>query len=141
MDRGRLDHRAEGLIVVDDESLGEAAKNPASLVSVQGVIKIELVLENSLVGDDVRTNGTRDKIQGVVSDQDNKIFFYDTTPVRIGKGGADGGGYRRQGWHRSGRQCKSVGQKPEAPLFPCGHRMRIDRKCHRYGLRRWRLLM
>jgi hypothetical protein len=31
-DHGRLDHRAEGLIVVDAGSLCEAAKNPASLV-------------------------------------------------------------------------------------------------------------
>jgi hypothetical protein len=31
-DDGRLDHRAEGLIVVNAGSLCEAAKNPASLV-------------------------------------------------------------------------------------------------------------
>jgi hypothetical protein len=32
VDRGRLDHWAEGLIVVDTGSLGEATKDPASLV-------------------------------------------------------------------------------------------------------------
>jgi hypothetical protein len=31
-DGGRLDHRAEGLMVVDAGPLGETAKNPASLV-------------------------------------------------------------------------------------------------------------
>jgi hypothetical protein len=31
-DHGRLDHQVEGLIVVDVRSLGEAAKDPTSLV-------------------------------------------------------------------------------------------------------------
>lgn len=58
MNRARLDHWAEGLIVVGAGSLGETAKNPASLVPVQGAIRIELVLENSLASDDVGANGT-----------------------------------------------------------------------------------
>jgi hypothetical protein len=53
VDRGRLDHRADGLIIVDVGSLGEATKNPVSLVPVQGAIGIELVLENPLAGDEV----------------------------------------------------------------------------------------
>jgi hypothetical protein len=50
---GQLDYWVEGLIVVDAESLGEATKNPTSLVPVQGAIRIELVLENPLVVDNV----------------------------------------------------------------------------------------
>jgi hypothetical protein len=96
-DCGRLDHRAEGLIVVDAGSLGEAAKNPASLVPFQGAVGIELVLENSLVGDDVGANGARDKIPSVVGDQGSKFFFHGTVPIWIDEGGADGGGHRRQG--------------------------------------------
>jgi hypothetical protein len=96
-DRGRLDHRAEGLIIVDVGSLGEAVKNPASLVPFQGTIGIELVLENPLVGDDVGANGARDKILGVVGDQGSKFFFHGTTPIWIDEGGADGGGHQRQG--------------------------------------------
>jgi hypothetical protein len=60
-DRGRLDHRAEGLIVVDTGSLGEAVKNPTSVVPFQGAVGIELVLQNPLAGDDVGA-----KIPGVV---------------------------------------------------------------------------
>jgi hypothetical protein len=45
-DHGRLDHRAEGLIVVDAGSLGEATKDPMSLV-----------LQNPFVGDDIGANG------------------------------------------------------------------------------------
>jgi hypothetical protein len=97
-DRGRLEHWDEGLIIVDTGSLGEAAKNPASLVSVQVVIGIELVLENPLTDDDVGANRMRDKILGVVDDQGSKLFFHGATPVQIGEGGTDEGGYRRQGW-------------------------------------------
>jgi hypothetical protein len=96
-DRGRLDHRAEGLIVVNAGSLGEAVKNPASLVPFQGAVGIKLVLKNSLTGDDVGANGARDKIPGVVGDQGSKFFFHSMTPIWIDEGGADGGGHRRQG--------------------------------------------
>ncbi len=76
MDRDRLDHQAEDLIVVDVGSLGEAVKNPASLVPFQGAVRIKLVLENPLAGDDVGANGTRDKIPGVAGDQGSKFFFH-----------------------------------------------------------------
>jgi hypothetical protein len=56
-DHDRLDHRAEGLIVVDAGSLGEAAKDTVSLVPLQGTVRVELVLQNPFVGDDVGANG------------------------------------------------------------------------------------
>jgi hypothetical protein len=93
-DSGRLDHRAEGLIVVDAGSLGEATKGPASLVLLQGTIGVKLVLENPFVSDDIGANGARDKILGVVGDQGSKLFFHGTAPVRIDEGGTDGGGHR-----------------------------------------------
>jgi hypothetical protein len=31
-------------------------------------------------------------------------------------------------------------QQSKALLRPCGHRMSVDRRCHQYGLHRWRLL-
>jgi hypothetical protein len=92
-DHGRLDHRAEGLIIVNAGSLGEAAKNPTSLVPFQGAVGIKLVLENPLAGDDVGANGARDKISCVVGDQSSKFFFHGATPIWIDKGGADGGGH------------------------------------------------
>jgi hypothetical protein len=56
VDHGWLDHWAECLIVIDVGSLGEATKNPASLVAVQGAVGIELVVENLLAGVDVGAN-------------------------------------------------------------------------------------
>jgi hypothetical protein len=50
---GRLDHWAEGLIVVDAGSLGEATKDPVSLVSFQGAVEVELVHENPFAGNDI----------------------------------------------------------------------------------------
>jgi hypothetical protein len=140
-DCGLLDHRAEGLIIVDAESLGEAVNNPTSLVPVQGAIGIEHELENPLVGDDAEANGVRDKIPGVVSDQGNKLFFHSTVPVRIGEGSVDRGGYQQQGWRRGGRHRESISRKPETPLLPHGHQMRIDQRCHQYGLHRLWLLI
>jgi hypothetical protein len=66
------------------------------------------VLENTFAGDDVGTNGARDKVSGVVGDQGSKFFFHGTVPVRIDEGGTDEGGHRRQGRHRGGRQDESV---------------------------------
>jgi hypothetical protein len=94
VDRGQLDHRAEGLIVVDIGSLGEAAKDPTSIVSLQRTVRVELVPENPSIGEDVGANGVRDKVSGVVGDQGRKLFFHGAMPVQIEEGGADGGGYR-----------------------------------------------
>jgi hypothetical protein len=94
VDRGRLDHRAEGLIIVDAGSLGEATKDSVSLVPFQRAVGVELVLENQFVGDDVGANGARHKIPSVVGDQGSKLFFHGAAPVWIDEGGADGGGHR-----------------------------------------------
>jgi hypothetical protein len=92
LDRGRLDHRAEGLIVVDVGSLGEAIKDLASLVPFLRAIGVELVLEDPFLSDHVRANEARKKITGVVGNQGSKFFFHGATPVRIDEGGTDGGG-------------------------------------------------
>jgi hypothetical protein len=102
VDHGRLDPRTEGLIVVDVGSLCEATKDPLSLVPFQRAIRFKLVLEDTFADDDVGANGARDKIPGVVGDQDNKFFFYGAAPVWNYEGGTDGGGHRRQGRRRSG---------------------------------------
>lgn len=59
MDRRQLDNRAEGLIVVDDRMLSEAAKDLASLVAFQCPIVLKLVFEDPLSSDDVGTRWTR----------------------------------------------------------------------------------
>jgi hypothetical protein len=131
---GWHDHRAEGLVIVDVRLLDEVAKDPASLVSLQRAIRVELVLENPFVDDDIGANRVRDKIPGVIDDQGSKLFFHGIVPILVDEGGTDGGGHRRQGQHRSDREGESVGQKLEAPLRPCGHWMRVDRRSHRYDL-------
>jgi hypothetical protein len=60
-----------------------------SLIPVYGAVRIEFVLENPLAGDDVGANGTRNKIPGVVGDQDSKLHFHGAIPVWIHEGGAD----------------------------------------------------
>jgi hypothetical protein len=92
VDRGWLDHRVEGLIVVDVGSLGEATKDPVSFVPLQGTVRVELVLKNPFIGEDVGANGARDKILGVVGDQGSKLFFHGAVPVQIDEGGVDGEG-------------------------------------------------
>jgi hypothetical protein len=94
-DQGQFDHRAEGLIIVDARSLGEAAKNPVSLVPFQRVVGIKPVLENPLVSDDVGANRARDKIPGVVDDQGSELFFHGAAPIQIDEGNMDRGGHRR----------------------------------------------
>jgi hypothetical protein len=46
VDRGWLDHRAEGLIVVSVESPSEAVKDPTRLVPFQRAVEVEHVIEN-----------------------------------------------------------------------------------------------
>jgi hypothetical protein len=95
-DGGRLNHQAEGLIVVDIGLLGEAAKNPASLVPFQDAIGVKLVLEDPFVGDNIGVNMTREKLPSVVGDQSIIFFFHGTTLGWVGKGDANGGGHRRK---------------------------------------------
>jgi hypothetical protein len=52
-DGGRLDDGVEGLIVVHPGALSEAPEDPTSLISIKRVIRLELVLEDPLVGDDI----------------------------------------------------------------------------------------
>jgi hypothetical protein len=63
VDGGRLDNRAESLIVVYAEPLGGVAENLASLVPFQCTIRVELVFEDPLVGDEVGANRTKDRIR------------------------------------------------------------------------------
>jgi hypothetical protein len=48
VDHGGLDHRAEGLTVVDVGSLGEAVKGPASLVPFQRAVEV-IIKDNQII--------------------------------------------------------------------------------------------
>jgi hypothetical protein len=67
-----------------------------SLVPFQGAIRVELVLEDPFVGDDVVDNRMREKVPSVVGGQSIIFFLHCTTPGRVGEGGMDGGGHRRE---------------------------------------------
>jgi hypothetical protein len=96
VDGGLLDHRADGLIIVDVGPLGEAAKNPMSIVTFQGAVGVELVLEDPFASDDVGANRMRDKISSVVGHQSIIFLFHGTALGRVSEGNVDGGGHRRE---------------------------------------------
>jgi hypothetical protein len=100
-DSGGFDYETEGFIVVNTRSLGEAAKDPTSLVSVQGTISMKLVLENPFSSDNVGLVGTGNKITGnkipgAVGGEGFEFFLHGSAPERIGKSFTDGPGQRRQ---------------------------------------------
>jgi len=86
MNSGRLDNRAESLVIVDAGLLGEPTEYPTSFVSVQRTISMKLVLENPFPGDHIRLGRTRDKIPSVVVQEGSMVFFHGLTPVRVSKG-------------------------------------------------------
>jgi hypothetical protein len=76
--------------------LGEAAKDPTSLVLFQGAVGVELVLKDTFADDDVGANRMSDKISSVVGDQSIILFLHGTAPGRVGKGGTDRGEHWRE---------------------------------------------
>ena len=62
----RLDDGAKRLVVINTGTLGEPAKHPASLVSVQGTIRMKLMLEDPFAGDHIRLGRTGNEIPSVV---------------------------------------------------------------------------
>jgi hypothetical protein len=58
-DGSMLDHRTEGLVVVNSGALGKALEHIASLVPLQGPIDMQLQLEDPFPGDHVGAMGTR----------------------------------------------------------------------------------
>ena len=95
-DSCRLDNRAESFIIINSWSLGEAAKDPTSLVSVQGTVSMEFVLEDSFASDHIGFGGTRDKFPRVVVHQGSMLFLHSPVPDRVGESIAAGPGQRRE---------------------------------------------
>jgi hypothetical protein len=88
---GELDDGAEGLVVVHSGALSETPKDPMGLVLIQGVVGLELSVENPLAGDHVGARGTRHQVPGVAG-QKGCVLLHSATPIRIGENGAGGGG-------------------------------------------------
>jgi hypothetical protein len=89
-DGGRLDDGAEGLIVVHLGALSEPSEDPTSLVPVKRAIRLELVLEDPLVGVDVGPWRPRNQVPCAVRQQGS------VTLMGVCKRATDRGRDRRQ---------------------------------------------
>jgi hypothetical protein len=96
-DGGRLDDEVKGLIVVHLGELCEPLEDPASLVPVKRVIRLELVLEDPLVSDDIGTRRPRNQVPHVVRQQ-GLVLLHSATLVRVHERATDRGWHRRQCW-------------------------------------------
>lgn len=83
---GGLDNRTEHLVEVDAGSLGEAAKNPACLVAVEGAVGLELVLEQPFAGDDVGLVWSWHKIPRAIGEEGVKLILHHSAPLWISEG-------------------------------------------------------
>jgi hypothetical protein len=61
-DGGEVDDKAEGLIIVHSGALGEASKDLAGLVAVEGAVRSQLVAKEPLVGDHIGAGWTRHQV-------------------------------------------------------------------------------
>jgi hypothetical protein len=86
VDHGRLDNKAECLIVVDAFLLGEAADNPACLVPSEGAVGLEFIFEQPCASDNVRTRRSRYEAPSTVVDQCLVLVCHRSALIRIGKG-------------------------------------------------------
>jgi hypothetical protein len=94
----RFYNRAESLVVVDSGALSETPKDPTDLAAIKGPVSTELVLEDSLAGDNVGALRPGNQLPGPIADQGIVLFLHSRTPMGIGKRSTSGGGY--QGWCR-----------------------------------------
>lgn len=84
-DCGRLDDGAEDLVEVDAVELGEAAKDPASLVPIQTAVGLELVVEDPLASDDIGTVWAGDQVPCTVGLQRGELFLLGGPPIGVGQ--------------------------------------------------------
>jgi hypothetical protein len=96
-DGGRFDDGAEGIIIVHPRALSQLPKDPASLVLVKRAIRLELVLEDPLAGDDIGPRRPRNQVPHAVRQHD-LILLHSETLVGVHEHATDIG----QDW----RQCR-----------------------------------
>jgi hypothetical protein len=94
LDGGRLDNGAEGLIIVHPGALSEPPEDPTSLISIERVVRLELVLEDPLVGDDIGLRRSRNQVSRVVRQQ-GLVLLHSATPVGVHERATDRGRDRR----------------------------------------------
>jgi hypothetical protein len=62
-----FDNRRKGVMEVDAFTLPETANHPTRLVMIKSTIRMKLVLEDPLPGDDIGMSQTRNKLPHVVA--------------------------------------------------------------------------
>jgi hypothetical protein len=84
--RCRLDDGAERLVIVDAVSLGEAADDPASLMTSQRAVGVELMPEDPFASDNIGARRLGDEAPCVVVDESLVLLSHSRAPLRVGKG-------------------------------------------------------
>jgi hypothetical protein len=72
----RLHHRTESLSKVHTRPLSETVKDPMHLVPLEGIIRLEFVLEDPLAGEHVGLSGAWHEILGVVYQNSTMFLFH-----------------------------------------------------------------
>jgi hypothetical protein len=80
--------------MVHSSVLGEAPKDPAGLVAVEGAVRSQLVAKEPLASDHICVGWTQHQVLGVFGQQGCILHFHSMTPKWVSEGGADGGGDR-----------------------------------------------
>jgi hypothetical protein len=99
-DGGRLDDGVKGLIVVHPGALSEPLKDPMSLVPVKRAIRLKLVLEDLLAGDDIGPRRPMNQVPRAVRQQ-SLVLLHSVTLVGVCK--------RATNRARDRRQCQGSG--------------------------------
>jgi hypothetical protein len=102
LDGGRLDDGTEGLVVVHPGALSEAQKDLMILVPIKRAIRLELVLEDPLAGDDIGPRRSRNQDSCAVGQQGLIHLLHSVMPVEAREHATDGGQDRRQCWGSGG---------------------------------------
>jgi hypothetical protein len=85
----RLHNGAKNLIIIDIEMLCEPTENPAGLVPLECPVGLELVLEDSLAGDNIGAAGAQNEVPSFVGHESIILFLHSLLPMRIGEGGSN----------------------------------------------------
>jgi hypothetical protein len=95
-DGGRLDDRAEGLIVVYPGALSEPPDDSMSLVPFKRAIHLELVLEDPLTGNDIGPKRPKNQVPRPVRQQGLVLLLHSVMPVGVHERAMDKGQDGRQ---------------------------------------------
>ena len=78
--RPGLDNRGECVGEVDAGTLAKATYDPTRLVALESAVRMELVLEDPLPGDDVGVTGSRNKLPRLVALQGVELLLHGCEP-------------------------------------------------------------